>query len=563
MSMLLRLSPYNSEEELLQNFNDIGPHGTKIIVFNLSRNTKGDLDLDFDTDTKDIRISAAKMHAENKVIGDQTHLTYKYRTSLRTYVSILYMGLPENFRIFFRGEEVKRRNLVTELKHSQRIRCRRSGTEREDEVVLGFLDDAPDIDADRFCFYYKQRLILPFVPAYGFLDRNRSIVGILHSNHLKPARNKQDFQWSSELEVLLKILKKMGAVFRKHLKRKELKYAASQLSLAPPGSHDEANLTASETIGMLSDSQMNPCAPAHLVAPILESSSLGMPSYMVPRVPDPCLPLFPITLAKDRQKRVIDMADAWDQGNNSNGVPAHHPTMLPLGWNNGSTSSHGIQRVPAPHHLPTSTMASMAGDGHQQTMLAMARTNYSMNINRASASTAPWPAYLTPPFSQPMGPNSIMMNTTLGRAPGLRHRSTPASSLTGTAPPLNATQAVGMNTILGLAPPHAVSAGAMLAPRDLQIKKEYDGTYDDTNIPLAVALPAATAGTTDTYATAIPAPAVMNTRDGGASAFYPWCPSGFKPVDNPSSSSRQAQELQGGSNQGEQGAKPLLDLFKP
>ncbi|XP_066361397.1 protein MICRORCHIDIA 6-like [Miscanthus floridulus] len=52
MSMLLKLSPYNSEEELLQNFNDIGPHGTKIIVFNLLRSTKGDLDLDFDTDTK-------------------------------------------------------------------------------------------------------------------------------------------------------------------------------------------------------------------------------------------------------------------------------------------------------------------------------------------------------------------------------------------------------------------------------------------------------------------------------------------------------------------------------
>lgn len=33
-------------------FNNIGPHGTKIIVFNLSRSTEGHLDLDFDTDTK-------------------------------------------------------------------------------------------------------------------------------------------------------------------------------------------------------------------------------------------------------------------------------------------------------------------------------------------------------------------------------------------------------------------------------------------------------------------------------------------------------------------------------
>jgi len=57
----------------------------------------------------------------------------------------------------------------------------------------------------------------------------------------------------------------------------------------------------------------------------------------------------------------------------------------------------------------------------------------------------------------------------------------------------------------------------------------------------------------------------MDARDGaGASAFNPWCPRGFKPDDSPSSSSRQAQELQGGnSNQGEQRTKPMLDLFKP
>ncbi|CAL4901451.1 unnamed protein product [Urochloa decumbens] len=475
------------------------------------------------------------------------------------------------------------------------------GTEREDEVVLGFLDDAPYIDADRFCFYYKQRLILPFVPAYGFLDRNRSIVGVLQSNHLNPARNKQDFQWSSEFEALLKILKKMGAEFWKHLKGKELKDAASQLSLAPPGSHDEANLTESNTTRMLSQSQTNPSAPVHLVAPILESSHLSMPSYMVPRVPDPCLPLFPNTPAKDRQQRVMDMADAWDQGNNSNGVPAPRPTMLPFGWNNGGASSHGIQRVPAPHRLPTSTMASIAGHVHQRKMPIVGSTNnYGMNINRASVPTAPWLAYLTSPFSQPnssgmelngvmRAPASHLSALYMLATPGLRDQSTPASSVTGTARPLHATQAAAVNTTFGLAPPRSVSASAMVALRDLQIKKEHDGTYDDTAIPLAVALPAARA----TYATAIPAPAIIDSRDGGASAFYLWCSPGFKPVDRPSSSSRQAQELkggsnehrasafypwcppgftpvdgssssrQGGSNQGEQGAKPLLDLFKP
>lgn len=48
------------------------------------------------------------------------------------------MGLPKHFRIILRGQEVKRRNLVTELKDSQYIRYRRSTTEREDEVVCQF-----------------------------------------------------------------------------------------------------------------------------------------------------------------------------------------------------------------------------------------------------------------------------------------------------------------------------------------------------------------------------------------------------------------------------------------
>ena len=112
------------------------------------------------------------MRAENKAVWEQNHVVYQYRRSLRAsvthtiisevtfskeihfckssvymflncrflqaYVSILYMGLPVHFRIILRGEEVKRRNLVSELKHSQHIRYRCSATEREDEVVCHF-----------------------------------------------------------------------------------------------------------------------------------------------------------------------------------------------------------------------------------------------------------------------------------------------------------------------------------------------------------------------------------------------------------------------------------------
>ncbi|WVZ99086.1 hypothetical protein U9M48_044436 [Paspalum notatum var. saurae] len=551
MSVLLKLSPYSSEKELLQNFDDIGPHGTKIIVFNLSHNTRGDLDLDFDTDKKDIRNSAATTHPENEVVGDQSHLTY---------VSILYLGLPKHFRIILRGEEVKRRSLATELKHSQCIKYRHSMTEKEDAVVLGFLDGASDMD--RFCFYYKQRLILPFVPPYGFLDSNQSIVGVLQVNYLQPAQNKQDFQWSPDLETLQKNLKEMRTEFWKHIKGKELKDAASRLSLGPPGSHHEADLTRSNTTGM--HYRMIPSVRAHCVATVFESTYSSMP---VPRAPRTCLPLFPIAPARDSQKRVMAMADAWDQGASSNDVSAR-PTKLLLEWNNGGTYSHGIQRATAAHP-PKPAVASNAGEGRQPTKPAVASINdYGMNFKGKSASTAPQ-AYRAPPFSLPE--NSIMRPNSIMRAPaphlvafympataGDRCQSTTASSVAGITSPLPTTQLAMVNNIGSLAPSHSVSAGAMVALHDLPIKMMEPG---DAVIPLGVGVTAiAPARPALISATATREPNTVDRRDREASAFHPWCPPGFKPDNGSSSSSKQAQELQDGSNQEEKGA---MVLFRP
>ncbi|KAJ1263493.1 hypothetical protein BS78_09G189000 [Paspalum vaginatum] len=529
MLLLLKLSPYSSEEELLQNFDDIGPHGTKIIVFNLSRNTKGDLDLDFDTDKK-------------------------------TYVSILYLGLPKHFRIILQGEEVKRRSLATELKLSQCITYRHSTTEKEDAVVLGFLDGASDID--RFCFYYKQRLILPFVPPYGFPDSNRSIVGVLKVNYLQPARNKQDFQWSPELETLQKTLKEIRTEFWKNIKGKELKDAASRLRLGPPRSHDEADLTRSNTTGI--HYRMIPSVRAHCVATVFESSYSSMP---VPRAPGPCLPLFPIAPARDRQKRAMNMAEAWDEGASSNGVSAF-PTKLPLGWNNGGTYSHGIQIAPAAHP-PKSAVASKAGEGRQPTKPVVASTNdYGMNFKGKSASTAPQ-AYRAPPFSLPenssMRPSGIMRAPAPHLAPvympavaGDRRQSPPASSVAGITSPFPTAQLATVNNIGGLGPSHPISAGAMVALHDLPIKKmEHSDAVTLLGIGATTVTSASPAAISST---ATREPNTEDRRDREASAFRPWCPPGFKPDNGSSSSSKQAQELQDGGNQEEKGA---IILFRP
>jgi hypothetical protein len=52
LRILLKWSPFASEAELLKQFDDMGEHGTKIIVFNLWFNDDGDMELDFNSDEK-------------------------------------------------------------------------------------------------------------------------------------------------------------------------------------------------------------------------------------------------------------------------------------------------------------------------------------------------------------------------------------------------------------------------------------------------------------------------------------------------------------------------------
>ncbi|VAH80759.1 unnamed protein product [Triticum turgidum subsp. durum] len=90
LSVLLKWSPFATEEELMGNFSDIGPHGTKIIVFNLWSNDDGVLELDFDTKEEDIMISGAPNPAETTNAVKRTnenHLSNQLRYSLRVSTS--------------------------------------------------------------------------------------------------------------------------------------------------------------------------------------------------------------------------------------------------------------------------------------------------------------------------------------------------------------------------------------------------------------------------------------------------------------------------------------------
>ncbi|KAI6682851.1 hypothetical protein NL676_028764 [Syzygium grande] len=215
LSLLLQWSPYSNEADLVQQFDDIGSHGTKIIIYNLWFNDDGEMELDFDADPQDIHISGDIKKVETchnwKSVNEQ-HIANRLHYSLRVYLSILYLQIPESFKIVLRGQNVEHHNIADDLKCIEYILYRpQTAGSVEGEVVttVGFLKEAPHVNIHGFNVYYKNRLILPFwrVVNYTTNVRGRGVVGVLEANFIEPTHNKQDFERTSlfqKLEVRLK-----------------------------------------------------------------------------------------------------------------------------------------------------------------------------------------------------------------------------------------------------------------------------------------------------------------------------------------------------------------------
>ncbi|XP_028118748.1 protein MICRORCHIDIA 6-like isoform X5 [Camellia sinensis] len=227
LSVLLQWSPYLTEEIMLKQFDDIGNHGTKIVIYNLWLNDNGDMELDFDLDAEDIRVIAdpklLQTGCRPNQVSDQ-HIANLYHYSLRVYSSILYLRVPQSFKIVLRGRVVEHHNIANDLKfpefilykphggnmeqrgdfdHHSRLRLRHrdrlrpssstsTSTQRSTSTLtstqrspssststhgigynffafreavvttIGFLKEAPRVNIHGFNVYYKNRLILPF-----------------------------------------------------------------------------------------------------------------------------------------------------------------------------------------------------------------------------------------------------------------------------------------------------------------------------------------------------------------------------------------------------------------
>ncbi|CAM9002196.1 unnamed protein product [Rhodiola kirilowii] len=213
---IVHWSPFSTEEDLLRQFNMMTDHGTRVIIYNLwGEDDQGQLELDFEADKYDIQIRGVNRDEKNIQMATQypnSRHFLTYRHSLRSYASILYLRLPDDFRIILRGKDVEHHNILNDLMHTEEITYRpqpsADGVPKDSNmcavVTLGFVKDAiHHIDVQGFNVYHKNRLIMPFWRLWNACGSDgRGVIGILEANFVEPAHDKQGFERTTVLSRL-------------------------------------------------------------------------------------------------------------------------------------------------------------------------------------------------------------------------------------------------------------------------------------------------------------------------------------------------------------------------
>ncbi|KAL7607599.1 hypothetical protein Lser_V15G19623 [Lactuca serriola] len=223
LNTILEWSPFSSKDDLMQQFEDIGPHGTKVLIYNLWLNDEGIYELNFDEDDEDIKLrdeANQSSKSSKKEAEKQAHISNQLLHSLRAYASMLYLKKFKNFKIFLRGKPVEQFNIADDLKHQQVVTYRPQANSMKDAVVvttLGFIKEAPALPITGFNVYHKNRLIRPFWKVTGEgHSKGYGIVGVLEANFIEPAHDKQDFERSSLFSRLELKLKQMQMEYWKN-----------------------------------------------------------------------------------------------------------------------------------------------------------------------------------------------------------------------------------------------------------------------------------------------------------------------------------------------------------
>ncbi|XP_072600615.1 MORC family CW-type zinc finger protein 4 isoform X1 [Vulpes vulpes] len=226
LEAILNYSIFNSENDLLSQFDAIpGKKGTRVLIWNIRRNKDGKSELDFDTDQYDILVS--DFGTEEKETGNVTCELPETEYSLRAFCGILYM--KPRMKIFLRQKKVTTQMIAKSLANVGYDLYKPTFTNKQVKITFGF--SCKNYNQFGVMMYHNNRLIKSFEkvgcqvkPTHG---EGVGVIGVIECNFLKPAYNKQDFEYTKEYRLTINALaQKLNAYWKEKTSQENFESSA-------------------------------------------------------------------------------------------------------------------------------------------------------------------------------------------------------------------------------------------------------------------------------------------------------------------------------------------------
>ncbi|KAH9504465.1 MORC CW-type zinc finger protein 3 [Bulinus truncatus] len=180
--------------------------GTKIIIFSLHYLKDNKLELDFDSDLKDIKCREVHMKDEDYIEVKQIKRnSSKYKRSLREYCRILF--LRPKMKITLRGTAVRSKIISLQLSHTEKDTYRPLWLKRTIQITFGFRCEDHDSEDYGMMLYHNNRLIKAYEKV-GYQKQPNGmgvgVIGVAEVDFLQPTHNKQDFNVDEKYNTVMK-----------------------------------------------------------------------------------------------------------------------------------------------------------------------------------------------------------------------------------------------------------------------------------------------------------------------------------------------------------------------
>ncbi|KAJ0002965.1 hypothetical protein NQD34_008114 [Periophthalmus magnuspinnatus] len=206
LAAILKHSIVSSQEQIQTHFDSIpSTKGTKILIWNLRRAKDGNPEMDFETDPTDFRLPEIQIKELQKSLKDSgVQNIPDMHYSLKAYLSILY--LRPRIQIILRGKMIPTKMVSQQLAHVEYDVYKPHFSKDKVKVTFGINKKSREYYG--MMMYHKNRLIKAYEKVGCQLKTSGQragigVIGIIECDFLKPAHNKQDFEYTKEYRLTL------------------------------------------------------------------------------------------------------------------------------------------------------------------------------------------------------------------------------------------------------------------------------------------------------------------------------------------------------------------------